>query len=106
MLAAVDLDDKTLLKANEIKDEISKGHLSTKFEWGEPSIAQQPPHCCFGIGGLAPHFLCEVAVVFRSLPIVKCLRHNPSPGAFGATLFHKGRGNFQRAAHTRIGIST
>ena len=32
VLAAVDLDDEAPFETNEVKDEILKGHLTTKFE--------------------------------------------------------------------------
>jgi hypothetical protein len=96
-LAASASDEACWLPSISMKRRFSKQtkwHLPTKFEQCEPSVAQKLPHRCFGVGGLATHFPGYAVVTFRHLPMVRCLRHNPTPGAFGATLFHKGRGKF------------
>jgi len=77
MLTAVDLDDGAFLKANEVEDEILKRHLPAKLVSCEPPIAEQPPHRCFRLSGLAAHALCELADAFSNRPMVWRLRREP-----------------------------
>jgi hypothetical protein len=44
MVATVDLNNGSMLKAHEVQDKSIKRDLPTKFEADEPTIAQQPPH--------------------------------------------------------------
>jgi len=61
VLTTVDFDDDPLIEANEVKNKALKRDLPTEFEERQPSIAEQPPHRGFCIGGLATHLPCENA---------------------------------------------
>jgi hypothetical protein len=81
MLAAIDFDDETPLEADEIKNEVLKGHLATELEVCEAVIAEQLPHARFGIGWLPTHPFREVADALGGRSMVRCLRHEPLPSA-------------------------
>src|SRR5258708_1133421 len=70
VLTTIDFDDEALLEANEIENKALKGDLATKLEERKASVAQQAPHRSLGVGGLAPHLLCEVADALGGRPMV------------------------------------
>jgi len=77
MLTSVDFNNEALLKADEIKKKARKRDLTAKFEIREAIVAQQFPHTRFGVGGLSPHFLCEIADALGGRSMVRRLRHEP-----------------------------
>src|SRR6266481_1887965 len=77
MLAAIDFDDETPLEADEIKNEVLKGHLATELEVCEAVIAEQLPHARFSIGWLPTYPFCEVADALGGRSMMRCLRHEP-----------------------------
>jgi hypothetical protein len=77
VLTAVDLNNEALLEANEIENEVLKGDLSTKFKEREPPVPEQSPHCCFSVGRLVTHRLCEFADAFGGWSMVWRLRREP-----------------------------
>ena len=113
MLTTVNFDDEAFFEANKVENKALEGSLSSKFEPPEPSVAKQPPHRQFRIGGLVADLLCEAADAFGDRSMAWCLQREPLTRrrtSFGATLSHKGRGEIRvrvtRSRHTRIGIST
>ncbi len=77
MLTAIDFDDDPLFETDEVENIVLKGHLVTKFEERQPSIAEQSPHGCLSVGRFATHLLCETADAFGGRPMMRRLRHEP-----------------------------
>jgi hypothetical protein len=91
MLAAIDFDDETPLEADEIKNEVLKGHLATELEVCEAVIAQQLPHTRFSIGWPPDaFFLRSRGCAWRSVDDAAFAARTPHP-ALRATFSHKGR---------------
>ena len=74
MLAAVDFDDETFLKTDEVEDVVFKRDLPAKLEGCQPAIAQQPPHPGFRIGWLAAHRLRKCAQAWLDGSMVRVLQ--------------------------------
>jgi hypothetical protein len=95
VLAAVDLDDNPLLKADEIENEISERHLTPKLQIGETAAPQNLPYDRFGVGGITTHSARVRPKSGSYLSVMLKSRHQPltrlGPSA-RATLSHKGRG--------------
>jgi hypothetical protein len=102
VLTAIDFDDDPFFEANEIENKCLKGHLSPKFEERKSSVAEQPPHRRFSIGGLVAHFLCKIADALGCRSMVWRLRHEPLTRRLRRHPLPQG----ERGNHTRIGIST
>ena len=109
VLTAIDFDDDALFETDEVENKALKGDLATKFEKRKPPIAEQR------------HMAASASVGSRRILFAKLRMRlavgrwcgvcgtNPSPGAFGATLSHKGRGKILgpvTVSYTRIGIGT
>jgi hypothetical protein len=86
---------KRFSKQTKSRNKVLKRDLPAKFEVRESPIAEQSPHLCFGVRGLAAHLFCEIADAFGGRSMAWRLRHEPLTRrltSFGATLSHKGRG--------------
>ncbi|CCE12266.1 hypothetical protein BRAS3843_990025 [Bradyrhizobium sp. STM 3843] len=93
VLTSIDLQHEAVLETDEIEDVALKRDLPAKLEPHETTIAEQFPHCGFGISRLSSHSLGEVAAAFCDRPMMRFLRHQPLTRlASRGTLSHKGRG--------------
>src|SRR5262245_26902528 len=77
MLAAVDLDHQTFLETDEVENVVLERDLSAKLESGEPTIPQQPPHRCLGVGWLMPHLSRKLAETPGRRSMGRFSRHQP-----------------------------
>jgi len=75
VLAAIDFGNELSLKADEIEDVVLQGHLAAKLEPGKPTMAQESPHCRFGIRRVAPQLARVAAFALCERTMVETGRH-------------------------------
>ncbi|CCE08539.1 hypothetical protein BRAS3843_2770021 [Bradyrhizobium sp. STM 3843] len=71
MLAAVNLDDQALLKANEIENEVLHGCLTAKLVSLKSAITEQTPHDGLCLSRLTSHRLGEAASPSEGRPMAR-----------------------------------
>ena len=87
VLAAISLDDQTLLERNKIHNPRSKRNLAAKLQSCETTRAKQPPKGDLRVGRLGAESSGKGSLLFWYL-----LTHPLTRPPSAATLSHKGRG--------------
>jgi hypothetical protein len=80
VLAAVDLNDESMLEAYKIQKVVLEWYLAAKLYVRQAPISKQLPHCGFGIGRDATHAACMTSDGLFDWTMVCADRHDPSPG--------------------------